>query len=50
MKETINMEHIKTHYFTSHPQLNHYAIIPKGNDFLGSLAMPHNRNSIPVLP
>jgi len=50
MKETINMEHIKIHYFTSHPQLNHYAIIPRGNDFLGSLAMPHNRNSIPASP
>jgi putative glutathione S-transferase len=24
------MGHIKTHYFTSHPTLNTYAIIPKG--------------------
>lgn len=27
--KTINMSHIKTHYFTSHPQLNSFAIIPK---------------------
>lgn len=27
---TINMHHIKTHYFTSHPVLNTYAIVPKG--------------------
>lgn len=29
--KTINMDHIKTHYFTSHPQLNSFAIIPKHN-------------------
>lgn len=28
---TINMSHIKTHYFTSHPHLNTYAIVPKHN-------------------
>jgi len=27
---SVNMKHIKTHYFTSHPNLNYYAIIPKG--------------------
>jgi len=26
---TINISHIKTHYFTSHPHLNTYAIVPK---------------------
>ncbi len=25
------MYHIKTHYFTSHPHLNHYAIVPVGS-------------------
>lgn len=30
IKETINMWHIKTHYFTSHPLLNHYGIVPLG--------------------
>lgn len=25
---SINMRHIKTHYFSSHPTLNAYAIVP----------------------
>jgi putative glutathione S-transferase len=37
VKETTNMNHIKLHYYTSHPTLNHYAIVPKGPDFLGKL-------------
>jgi len=28
--KSVNMRHIKTHYFTAHPTLNFYAIIPKG--------------------
>ena len=27
---TVDFEHIKTHYFTSHPQVNPTGIIPKG--------------------
>lgn len=27
---SVNLDHIKTHYFTSHPALNTYAIIPVG--------------------
>ena len=34
---TVDMDHIKTHYFTSHPQLNPFAIIPAGPDFLRTL-------------
>lgn len=34
---TVDMKHIKTHYFTSHPQLNPFAIIPAGPDFLRTL-------------
>lgn len=30
MAESVDIHHIKTHYFTSHPTLNHYAIVPKG--------------------
>jgi glutathionyl-hydroquinone reductase len=30
--ETINMWHIKHHYFTSHPKLNTYAIVPVGGE------------------
>ena len=42
--ETVNMEQIKAHYFTSHPDLNHWSIIPKGIDFVHLLEIPHNRN------
>lgn len=41
IKESINMEHIKTHYFTSHPKLNAYAIIPGGPSHWWE--EPHNR-------
>ena len=37
VKETTNMNHIKMHYYTSHPTLNHYGIIPKGPNFIGQL-------------
>jgi putative glutathione S-transferase len=43
VKETVNMEQIKAHYYASHPILNHYSIIPKGNDFLHLLEQPHDR-------
>merc|ERR1712032_178870 len=42
--ETVNMDQIKAHYYCSHPVLNHYSIIPKGNDFIGKLKEPHNRS------
>lgn len=32
MSKCVNRKHIKTHYFTSHPALNTYAIIPLGGD------------------
>jgi putative glutathione S-transferase len=31
IKRSINMKHIKTHYFTSHPHLNTFGIIPISN-------------------
>jgi putative glutathione S-transferase len=31
VKQTTNIKHIKMHYFTSHPTLNHYGWIPKSN-------------------
>ncbi|GMH45297.1 hypothetical protein BSKO_13254 [Bryopsis sp. KO-2023] len=40
--ESVNMQHIKTHYFTSHPILNHYGVVPVGSDFWYS--DPHNRD------
>ena len=35
IKETTHMDHIKMHYYTSHPRMNYYGIIPKGPDFIG---------------
>lgn len=40
--DTVNMQHIKQHYFTSHPNLNHFSIIPKGTDFEALLREPVN--------
>jgi len=39
--ESVNMEDIKTHYFTSHPHLNPFGIVPRGPavDF----GAPHGR-------
>jgi glutathionyl-hydroquinone reductase len=43
VKETVNMEQIKAHYYCSHPILNYYSIIPRGVDFCHLLDQPHNR-------
>ena len=43
---SINMEHIKTHYYTSHPHLNTYGIIPAHNG--PDLSLPHGRG--PLIP
>mmetsp|Transcript_14621 Transcript_14621/g.31327 ORF Transcript_14621/g.31327 Transcript_14621/m.31327 type:complete len:413 (+) Transcript_14621:2-1240(+) len=40
---SINMAHIKQHYFTSHAELNTYAIIPKGPGVIEDLKLPHDR-------
>jgi len=42
--ETVNMYHIKTHYFTSHPVLNNYAIVPVGPGFEGTLKEKYDRD------
>jgi glutathionyl-hydroquinone reductase len=34
LSETTKMDHIKTHYYTSHPRLNYYGIIPTGPSFV----------------
>jgi len=41
---TVNMDHIKTHYFCSHNTLNWYAIVPKGSNTEDDLKKPHNRD------
>jgi len=37
VRRSIHMKHIKTHYFSSHKELNFYGIIPTGPDFLSRL-------------
>jgi putative glutathione S-transferase len=46
VKATVNMEQIKAHYYTSHPQLNIYSVVPRGNDFTKLLEQPHDRDLI----
>jgi putative glutathione S-transferase len=45
VRETVNMQHIKSHYYESHPTINPTAIVPVGPDI--NYTAPHNRNSIP---
>jgi putative glutathione S-transferase len=42
--DTVNFEHIKTHYYYSHPNINPTRIIPKGPDI--DYTRPHNRESV----
>jgi putative glutathione S-transferase len=37
VRATTKIDHIKTHYWTSHPKLNCYAVVPKGPGFLALL-------------
>jgi len=46
VKETVNMEQIKAHYYCSHPELNIYSIIPRGRNFIQLLEEPHNRDNM----
>jgi len=39
---SVNMKHIKMHYYTAHPDLNKYAIIPRG--FTVDFMSPHDRD------
>jgi len=43
MDKSIDMDHIKTHYFSSHSALNIYAIIPEGPNVLEDLRRPSER-------
>lgn len=44
--DTVNMEQIKYHYYTSHPTLNHYSIVPRGSNFMALLQEPHDREKL----
>ena len=37
IRNTVQMEHIKNHYYTSHPSLNVYGIVPLGPNVMRSL-------------
>ncbi|KAH7837332.1 hypothetical protein Vadar_012648 [Vaccinium darrowii] len=41
MSSTVNMEHIKRHYYGSHPSINPFGIIPLGPDI--DFSAPHDR-------
>ena len=41
--ETVNMDHIKYHYFASHKSINPTGIVPKGPDI--DFMLPHGRES-----
>jgi len=42
--ETINMDHIKYHYFSSHATINPTAIVPKGPEI--DFMLPHDREKL----
>jgi putative glutathione S-transferase len=37
IKDTINMDHIKAHYYCSHPSLNQHSIISRGAGFMEAM-------------
>ncbi|KNA02974.1 hypothetical protein SOVF_213510 isoform A [Spinacia oleracea] len=41
MSSTVNMDHIKKHYYGSHPSINPYGIIPRGPNI--DYSCPHDR-------
>jgi putative glutathione S-transferase len=43
IKRSVNMQHIKFHYYSSHPTLNVHAIVPVGCTSV-DLEAPHNRD------
>lgn len=47
IKKTCHFDHIKKHYYTSHPFLNPQGIVPLGPD-LDSLLSPHDRGELKI--
>lgn len=45
IKSTVNFEHIKKHYFCSHPTINPFGLVPVGPD-LAYLDEPHGRDNM----
>lgn len=48
MQDEINMEHIKLHYYTSHPKLNYYGVVPIGGPEWWK--EPHSRATTHPIP
>ncbi len=46
--ETVNMAHIKAHYYGSHRSINPTGIVPKGPEL--DFAAPHDRGRLPAAP
>ncbi|PSP92534.1 glutathione-dependent reductase [Halobacteriales archaeon QS_4_62_28] len=46
--QTVNMDHITEHYYTTHPDVNPKRIVPNGPD--PDFAAPHDRDSLPGGP
>ncbi len=44
VKETCNLDHIKRHYYKSHPKVNPTGIVPKGPEI--DFDAPHNRHRL----
>ncbi|MBW4605396.1 MAG: glutathione S-transferase family protein [Calothrix sp. FI2-JRJ7] len=44
VKETCNLDHIKRHYYKSHPKVNPTRIVPKGPNI--DFEAPHNRDTV----
>ncbi|NUB92667.1 glutathione S-transferase family protein [Haloterrigena sp. SYSU A121-1] len=46
--ETVNMDHIKEHYYTTHPDVNPHRIVARGPDL--DFEAPHDRDELPGSP
>ena len=46
--DTVNMEHIKRHYYASHESINPFRIVSKGPAL--DFTRPHDRNRLPTAP
>ena len=42
--ETVNIDHIKRHYYMTHPQINPTGVVPKGPEV--DLDAPHGREAV----
>ncbi|WIV66033.1 glutathione S-transferase family protein [Natrialbaceae archaeon AArc-T1-2] len=46
--ETVRMDHIKEHYYTTHPEVNPHRIVARGPDL--AFEAPHDRDGLPGEP